>query len=246
MTQTAIITGASSGIGKAVALKLAQNGYNVALCARREEKLNEVKAEILKENKDAGVLVGVVDVTDADVVNSFVSQVVDTFGKVDVLINNAGLMPLSFIRNLHVAEWKRMVDVNINGVLNFVAACLPLMREADHGFIMNISSDADRKYFPGSAVYSGTKAFVSMFSEGLKTELAQEGKHIRVASMSSGATASELFAGVTDTDVFEALGAPSFDVLTAEEYADIVFYVLSAPPNVNIGNVLFRPTFQPN
>lgn len=165
-----IITGASSGIGEAAALKLSMKGAKVVLSARSEDKLNDIKKTI--ESKGGEALVVMADVTRKADMEKLVAKTLEEFGTVNAIINNAGLMPLSFVKNLKTDEWEKMVDVNIKGVLNGVAAVLPTLIKNKKGHIINISSTAAYRYFPGGAVYCATKAAVKMFSEGLRQELA--------------------------------------------------------------------------
>ncbi|NNE31220.1 MAG: SDR family oxidoreductase, partial [Winogradskyella sp.] len=184
-----IITGASSGIGEATAKKLSENGAKVVLMARSKDKLETLKTEIEDNGGTAIVTPG--DVTNKNDFESVVATAVDHFGRVDVLINNAGLMPLSFVKKLKTDEWDQMVNVNINGVLNGVAAVLPTLIENEGGAIVNVSSMAAHRYFPGGAVYCATKSAVKMFSEGLRQDLAP--KHgINVTSIEPGAVDTNL------------------------------------------------------
>ena len=154
--KTIIITGASSGIGEATAHKLASHGANVVLMARSEDKLKELQKAITNNGGKAIVATG--DVTSKDDFDKGVAAAIKEYGKVDGLINNAGLMPLSFVEKLKIDEWMQMVDVNIKGVLNGVAAVLPELKKNKGGHIINISSMAAHRYFPGGAVYCATKA----------------------------------------------------------------------------------------
>jgi len=236
------ITGASSGIGEGIARVFARAGAKLVLGARRVDKLTALKSLLLKDNPKADILVVALDVTQRAVFVQVVEEAIAHFGHIDILINNAGVMLLSWQRNLKVDEWSQMVAVNINGVLNGVGAVLGHMRARKTGHIVNISSDADRKNFPGSAVYSGTKAFVTLYSQGLANELAGEkGNHVRVTSISPGACESELGTHITDTTL------PAFTpikMISADEVGDVVLFAVSAPPHVNVHNVMFRPLEQ--
>jgi len=237
-----IITGASSGIGEATALKLAEKGAKTVLSARREERLNELAENI--RNNDGTALVVTADVTKKDDFEKVVTQTLNEFGTIDGLINNAGLMPLSFINKFKTDEWEKMVDVNIKGVLNGVAAVLPTMLEKKSGHIINISSSAAHKYFPGGAVYCATKAAVKMFSEGLRQELAPK-YGINVTSIEPGAVSTELMDTITDNDIkeqFEEMQKMTF--LEAEDIAEAIYYALAQPARANINDVFIMPTEQ--
>jgi|TARA_R110002020_G_scaffold30237_1_gene95266 hypothetical protein len=241
--KTVIITGASSGIGEATALKLSKEGANVVLTARREERLQELKSKIEKEGGKAIVVAG--DVTNKNDWQHLQKEAKDTFGSIDVLVNNAGLMPLSYVKNLHTDEWDTMVDVNIKGVLNGVSAVLPTMIEQKQGHIINISSVAAYKYFPGGAIYCATKSAVKMFSEGLRQELAPN-YGINVTSIEPGAVDTELMETITDKELMNDMKDVMGDVkpLEAIDIADAIFYALSQPGRTNINDVYIMPTTQ--
>jgi NADP-dependent 3-hydroxy acid dehydrogenase YdfG len=241
--QVAIVTGASSGIGEATALVLAEAGAKVTLAARRKDRLGNVKKKI----EDAGgeALLIPTDMTVREQVEAMVAQTKKKWGRIDVLINNAGVMLLSFMDKLKVEEWERMIDLNLKGVLYGIAAALPIMREQGSGHIVNISSDADRKVFHGSAVYSATKAAVTQLSEGLRFELALEKMPIRVTSISSGAVTTELAKHITDQDIFEVFRShPPIEFMQSADIAAAVLFAVTQPPHVDINNILVRPTQQ--
>lgn len=241
--KTIIITGASSGIGEATAKKLSQEGANVVLSARREDRLKSLKDEIEKNGGMA--LVVPADVTNKEDFKKIVSLTLEEFGSIDGIINNAGLMPLSYVKNLHVDEWDQMIDVNIKGVTNGVAAVLPTMMEHKSGHIINISSSAGHKYYPGGAVYCATKAAVKMFSEGLRAELAPN-FGINVTSIDPGFVSTELTDTITDDEIKKDM-EPMFKELTplqAQDIADAIFYSLSQPKRANINDVYIMPTDQ--
>jgi len=237
-----IITGASSGIGEATALKLAEHGAKVVLTARREDKLNELKGKIEKNGGTALVVTG--DVTKKSDYENLVEKTLNEFKSIDVLINNAGLMPLSYIKKLKTDEWEKMVDVNIKDVLNDVAAVLPTMIENKRGHIINVASSAAHNYFPGGAVYCATKAAVKMFSEGLRQELAPK-YGINVTSIEPGAVSTELMNTITDEDIkeqFKEMQKMTF--LEAEDIAEAIYYALAQPARANINDVFIMPTEQ--
>jgi len=241
--QIAIVTGASSGIGEATALRLAEAGAKVTLAARRKDRLGNVKKKIDDLGGEALLIQ-----TDASVraqVEAMAAQTKKKWGRVDILVNNAGVMLLSFMDKLKVEEWERMIDINLKGVLYGIAAVLPIMREQRSGHVINISSDADRKVFHGSAVYSATKAAVTMLSEGLRFELAREKMPIRVTSISSGAVATELAKHITDKDIFEVFKTyPQIEFMQSVDVAAAVLFALTQPPHVDVNNILVRPTQQ--
>ncbi len=237
-----LITGASSGIGKATASKLASHGAKVVLMARSEDELRELKASIEHDGGQAMAIGG--DVTKMSDFEKVVTKIMDSYGTLDVLVNNAGLMPLSFVEKLKTDEWEKMVDVNIKGVLNGVAAVLPSLKENKGGHIINISSMAAHRYFPGGAVYCATKAAVKMFSEGLRQELAPK-YGINVTSIEPGAVATNLTDTITDEDIKEKMkGMQQMDTLESDDIANAIYYSLTQPERVNINDVYIVPSEQ--
>lgn len=241
--QVAIVTGASSGIGEATAVALAEAGARVVLAARRKDRLGNVKKKI--DDTGGEALLIQTDVRVRAEIETMVAQTKKKWGRVDILVNNAGAMLLSFMDKLKVEEWEQMIDLNLKGVLYGIAAVLPIMREQRRGHIINISSDADRKVFPGSAVYSATKAAVTLLSEGLRFELAREQMPIRLTSISSGAVATELAKHITDKDIFDVFRShPPIEFMKPVDIAAAVMYAVTQPPHVDINNILVRPTQQ--
>jgi NADP-dependent 3-hydroxy acid dehydrogenase YdfG len=236
-----VITGASSGMGAAAARYLADKGANVVLGARRSDRIEALAAEIVE---GGGKAVAVeTDVTNRDDVAKLVDTAARTFRRVDVLINNAGLMPLSPLDRLKVDEWDRMIDVNIKGVLYGIAAALPHMKAQKSGHIINVSSVAGHKLFAGSAVYSATKFAVRALSDGLREEMAPH--NIRTTIISPGAVRTELLDHISEKDVQQAnqdyvgqVGVP------AETFARLVAFAINEPEDVGINEILFRPTAQ--
>jgi len=239
----AIITGASSGIGEATAHRLAQEGAAVALAARREERLESLRDDI--EASGGTAIVCPTDVTDRAQVQTLADATLDAFGRIDVLVNNAGIMPLSLMENLHEDEWEQMVDVNVKGVLHAVGAVLPAMLEQARGHIVNISSVAGRRTFPGSAVYSGTKFFVRALSERMRSELAPS-HNIRVTSIEPGAVDTELPHTITDEDILSGMedAQDEMQMMESEDIADTIHYALTAPEHVDVEELLVMPTEQ--
>lgn len=246
MTQknTAIITGASSGIGQATAKELAARGYHVMLAARREERLVDLKKEIEAEGGSADFRV--TDVTSVDEMKSLAQETLDKSGRIDVLVNNAGLMPLSYMNKLKLDEWDKMVDVNIKGVLYGIAAVLPIMEQQKSGHILNVSSVAGHQVMKGSAVYSGTKYAVRAISDGLRQEI-DPSHEIRVTIVSPGAVATELTDTITDDDVLDSFKSmsESMEPLQAEDIANAIGYAVEQPSHVDVNEILIRPRQQP-
>ena len=238
----AVVTGSSSGIGRAIALALAKNGMRVMLGARRTDRLKELESEIAAAG---GMAVSyTTDVTKKDQCGALVDAAVQRWGRLDVLVNNAGLMPLSFVEKLRVDEWDRMIDVNIKGVLYCTAAALPHMLAAGSGHIINISSVAGRMVFPAASVYCATKHAVTAFSEGLRQELSvREG--IRVTCIEPGLVATELTNTITDESMQGFVETvKGMESLRSENISEAVIYAVTAPPHVNINEILIRPTTQ--
>lgn len=236
-----VITGASSGLGEAATKHLAQLGATVVLGARRTDRIEKLANEIVGNGGKA--LAIATDVTKRDQVKNLVDSAVEKFGRVDVLLNNAGIMPLSPMGRLNVDEWDQMIDVNIKGVLNGIAAVLPYMKEQKSGQIINTSSVAGHKTFPGSAVYSATKFAVRALSEGLRSEV--KPYNIRTTIVSPGAVKTELLEHISETDVQQAnkdyVGAVG---LGPESFARVVAFAISQPEEMDVNEIIFRPTAQ--
>jgi NADP-dependent 3-hydroxy acid dehydrogenase YdfG len=242
--KVALVTGASSGIGAATALKLAKAGAKVGLAARRLDRLSELQQQITANGGQAIALE--MDVVDQASVTAAVARLARTFGSIDIVFNNAGLMPISDLDALKTDEWHRMVDVNIKGLLNTTAAVLPYMIGQKAGHIVNTSSIAGRKVFPGLAVYCATKHAVTAVSEGMRLELSKK-HNIRVTCVQPGAVESELFEHISDDgyrDQMEALKT-QMEFLKADDIAETVLFALQAPAHVDIAEVFVMPTQQP-
>jgi NADP-dependent 3-hydroxy acid dehydrogenase YdfG len=236
-----VITGASSGLGEATARLLSAEGATVVLGARRADRLQALVSELTAQGGRA--LAVTTDVTVRDQVKRLVDTAVDKFGRVDVILNNAGLMPQSLLGKLHVEEWDRMIDVNIKGVLYGIAAVLPHMQRQKSGHIINVSSVAGHKVGPGGAVYSATKHAVRVLSEGLRMEV--KPFNIRTTIISPGAVATELPNTVTDPDVAARVQKLYQEVaIPADSFARCVVFAMSQPEDVDINEILFRPTKQ--
>jgi NADP-dependent 3-hydroxy acid dehydrogenase YdfG len=230
------ITGASSGIGEASAKLLAQNGAKVVLGARRTEKLEKIVEAI----RSAGGVAEfqAVDVTDRAAMKAFIQFAKDKFGRIDVIFNNAGVMPLSLIRDLKVDEWDKMISVNINGVLNGIAAGLPIMEAQGGGQFINTASIAAHTVGPTSAVYSATKYAVWAISDGLR----QESKNIRVTIISPGVVETELGSDITNDATKGFLKELRKTSLQPDAIARAVLYAVSQPDDVDVNEIIVRPT----
>ncbi|UVK46465.1 SDR family oxidoreductase [Mesorhizobium sp. AR07] len=234
-----VITGASSGLGEAAARLLAKEGAKLVLGARRLDRLQALAGE-LSLGKDAILQT---DVTDVGQVRRLVDHAVKIHGRVDVIINNAGLMPHSPLERGKVEDWDRMIDVNIKGVLYGIAAALPHMKTQKSGHIINVSSVAGHKVGPGGAVYAATKHAVRVISEGLRQEV--KPYNIRTTIISPGAVATELPDSVTEADVAVGVRALYDRVaIPADSFARTVVFAMSQPDEVDINEILFRPTAQ--
>lgn len=234
-----IITGASSGIGEATAKLLAKQGAQLVLAARREDRLKTLQQEI--EQLGGKVVYQVTDVKDSAQVEQLAKLAQDTFGSVDVLVNNAGLMPLSKLNKNKQDEWNTMVDVNIKGVLYGIGAVLPYMREQKRGHIINISSVAGHDVMPSSAVYSGTKFAVRAITEGLRKEESVD-NNIRATIISPGAVDTELKDHITDEEIKQGIG--NLKAMDADAIARAIAYAVNEPDDVAVNEILIRPTAQ--
>jgi NADP-dependent 3-hydroxy acid dehydrogenase YdfG len=235
------ITGASSGIGEAAARLLAAAGAKVVLGARRADRLEIIAGDIRKNKGE--VEVQAIDVSKREDLALFVQKAQDRFGRLDVLISNAGLMPLSPLDDLKVDEWDRMIDVNIKGVLYGIAAALPVFRKQGSGHFINISSVAGHRVGPTTAVYSGTKFAVRAISEGLRQEA---GDKIRVTIISPGAVESELAETISNPAVKKRIEDYRKMAIPAEAIASAMAYAIGQPANVDVNEILIRPTAQSN
>ena len=236
-----VITGASSGLGEAAAQHLSEQGGIVVLGARRVDRIQTLAEEL---NKNGGKALALpTDVTNCDQVKALVDAAVQTYGHIDVIINNAGLMPHSPLERLKVEEWNQMIDVNIKGVLYGIAAALPYMKEQKSGHIINVSSVAGHKVRPGGVVYSATKHAVRVITEGLRQEV--KPYNLRTTSISPGAVDTELPNSISEPDV--AAGIKDFYenyAIPADSFARVVAFAISQPLDVDINEILFRPTSQ--
>ncbi|MDA8892176.1 SDR family oxidoreductase [Hyphomicrobiales bacterium] len=235
-----LITGASSGFGMVTAKKCVEHGAKVVLAARREDRLKDLCESLGSDN----AIFMATDVTRKEDLNNIVKYGIDTFNQIDSLVNNAGIMPLSFIEQGRTDEWDQMIDVNIKGVLYAIDAVYSHMMERGSGQIINISSVAGKRLIPGSAVYSGTKFAVAAISEGLRIE--SEGK-LQVTCIFPGAFETELGASIKDEKMLEYLTSEAkYANLAqpAEIVADAIIYSLEQKPGVAANEIVLRPTAQ--
>jgi NADP-dependent 3-hydroxy acid dehydrogenase YdfG len=236
-----VITGASSGLGEAAARLLAAQGARVALGARRQDRIQALARELTAAGGKA--IAVTTDVTDRTQVQRLVDAAVEAFGRVDVMINNAGLMPQSLLERLRIDEWDRTIDVNLKGTLYGIAAALPYMQRQKSGHFINVSSVAGHKVGPGTTVYAATKFGVRALSEGLRQEV--KPYNIRTTIISPGAVATELPASVTDPDAGARVRKFYADqAIPADSFARAVAFAISQPDDVDINEILFRPTRQ--
>ncbi len=236
-----VITGASSGLGEAAARLLSAKGASVVLGARRVERIEALAQEL---DRNGGKAVALrTDVTESGQVKQLVDAAVRSYGRIDVMINNAGVMPLSLLERLMLDDWNRAIDVNIKGVLYGIAAALPYMKAQRAGHIVNVSSVAGHRVGPGSAVYAATKHAVLALSEGLRQEV--KPYNLRTTVISPGAVATELPSSTTDPDMSERTRQfYEKSAIPADSFARAVHFAISQPDDVDVNEILFRPTRQ--
>ncbi len=234
--KTILITGASSGIGQAAALRLADDGHQLFLGARRTERLEALVGQI----NDGGGTADFrrLDVTDTADVHRFVADATAIYGRVDVLINNAGVMPLSALAENKVAEWNQMIDVNIRGVLHGISAALPVMEAQGGGHIINLASIGAHEVEPTAAVYCATKFAVWAISEGLRKEHSGD---IRVSVISPGVTESELAESISDRQARDAMREYRALAIPASAIAEAIAFAIGQPPEVDVNEIIVRP-----
>lgn len=234
------ITGASSGIGEATARLLAARGGHVVLGARRVDRLQALAAAIAQAGGVARARS--LDVADRADMKAFVEHAIAEFGRIDVLINNAGLMPLSPLAALKTDEWDRMIDVNVRGVLNGIAAALPVMKARGAGHFVNVASIGAHVVVPTAAVYCATKYAVWAISDGLR----QENTDIRVTVVSPGVVESELAGTITDTETAHFIADYRRIAIGPDAVARAIAYAIEQPVEVDVSEIVVRPTASPN
>ncbi|MFP8488963.1 SDR family oxidoreductase [Gracilimonas sp. Q87] len=236
-----VITGASSGFGKVAAEYLSERGATVVLGARRTDKI-ETLAKSISENGGKALAV-TTNVTERDQVKNLVDSAVDEYDRIDVMINNAGIMPLAPLEKLRVDEWDQMIDVNIKGVMYGIAAALPHMKEQKSGHFINVSSVAGHKIGPGGTVYSATKHAVRTISEGLRKEV--KPYNLRTTIISPGAVDTELPSSTEDPETAEGIKDFYDDkAIPADSFARAVIFAMEQPEDMDVNEILYRPTAQ--
>jgi NADP-dependent 3-hydroxy acid dehydrogenase YdfG len=234
------ITGASSGIGEATALLLAERGAKLVLGARNPDGLDAVAARLTATGGDA--IAKVTDVSCREDLTEFVALAAETYGQLDVLVSNAGIMPVSQFDELRVDDWEAMVDVNLKGVLFGIAAALPVFRRQGFGHFVNIASTAAFRVTPGQSVYAGTKLAVRAISEGLRQEA---GENLRVTIVSPGMTLTNFAESITDEAARAELERRRDDIaMPPNAVARAIAFAIDQPADIDIGEVVVRPTAQ--
>jgi NADP-dependent 3-hydroxy acid dehydrogenase YdfG len=231
-----LVTGASSGIGEATARLLAASGHRLVLGARREDRITAIADEIRAAGGDATALP--LDVTSRERFQAFADEALRLHGRIDVLVNNAGLMPLSRLDELKVDEWDQMVDVNLKGVFYGIAAVLPGMNARKSGHIINVASVSAYSTGPTVAVYSATKYAVRALTEGLRSET----RDLRVTLISPGITTSELFGTITSDAPRQLLDSLADIAMPASTIGEAIAYAISQPANIDVNEIVVRPT----
>ncbi len=236
-----VITGASSGLGEAAARHLAALGAKVVLGARRTDRIERLAADIREAGGQA--LAVPTDVADRTRVQALVDRAAEQYGRVDVMINNAGLMPQAPLEQLKVDEWDRMIDVNVKGVLYGIAAALPYFKEQKSGHFINVASVAGHRVGPGSVVYSATKHAVRVISEGLRQEV--KPYNVRTTIVSPGAVDTELPDSISDPETAKNVrGFYQQLAIPADSFARVVAFAMNQPDEVDVNEILYRPTAQ--
>lgn len=235
--KVAVVTGASSGIGKAIAKALSGAGCKVVLAGRSVDKLKDLQEELKQES-----MVVRMDVKDSESVEGAFKDIWDEFGKVHILVNCAGVMPLTFLKNQHLEEWLETIEVNVKGTLRCINAVLPAMKNQMDGHIVNIASVDGIEVFKGGAVYGASKAAVIALSRAMRMELSPE-FNIRVTSIEPGTVATNLRDDITDKELLDEKDYSEDEPkLKPENIADAVLYAVTQPDSVNVNELLIKPT----
>lgn len=235
-----IVTGASSGIGAAVAKALAREGMRVVLSARNKEKLNNLQQQIKQDGGQAMVIPA--DVTKPAEVEALVQKTLTQWQRLDIVVNSAGLMPLSYLKNRHLEEWLQMIDVNVKGTLIMTYAALPQMKKQQSGHFINLASIDGRELYAGGAVYGASKAAVIAFSRALRMELSPE-FNIRITCLEPGTVDTPLRESITDQEFLEDQDWGEDEAkLQPEDIARAVLYAIQQPQSVNVNEIVIKPT----
>ena len=236
-TKVAIITGASSGIGKAIAEKLSGEDYIVVLASRNIEKLRKISNELSNESFPVEM-----DVSSTESVSRAFGNIIEKYKRIDVLVNSAGIMPLTYLKNRHLDEWLSTVEVNVKGTLRCIHAVLPQMKQQKDGHIVNIASVDGKEIFAGGAVYGASKAAVIELSKAMRMELSPE-FNIRVTAIEPGTVETNLRKDITDKELLEDKDYGNGEAkLEPKNVADAVFYAISQPDSVTVNELLVKPT----
>jgi len=236
-TKVAVITGASSGIGKAIAEKLSGEDYIVVLASRNIEKLRKISNELSNESLPVEM-----DVSSTESVSRAFGNIIEKYKRIDVLVNSAGIMPLTYLKNRHLDEWLSTVEVNVKGTLRCIHAVLPQMKQQKDGHIVNIASVDGKEIFAGGAVYGASKAAVIELSKAMRMELSPE-FNIRVTAIEPGKVETNLRKDITDKELLEDKDYGNGEAkLEPENVADAVFYAISQPDSVTVNELLVKPT----
>lgn len=235
--KVAVITGASSGIGKAIAHKLSEEKYRVMLTSRSVDRMKEIQESLPNKSE-----VIEMDVSCTESVTKAFKKIKENYDNIDVLVNSAGIMPLTYLKNRHLDEWLSTVEVNFKGILRCVYAVLPGMKDNKSGHIVNIASVDGREIFEGGAVYGASKAAVIEFSRAMRMELSPE-FNIRVTAIEPGTVKTDLREDITDTELLKDKDYGGDEAkLQPKNIADAVFYAISQPESVNVNELLVKPT----
>ncbi|MFZ0490209.1 MAG: SDR family oxidoreductase [Salegentibacter sp.] len=239
--KVAVVTGASSGIGKAIAKKLSEEGCRVALASRNVDKLMEVQKELKGES-----MVTEMDVSDTESVRGAFQDICSQYGQIDILVNSAGVMPLTYLKNRHLDEWLKTIEVNVKGTLRCIYETLPTMKVQKNGHIINIASVDGKELYKGGAVYGASKAAVIALSKAMRMELSPE-FNIRVTAIEPGTVATNLRQDISDKELLrdKDYGDSNEPHLDPENIADAVLYAVSQPEKVNVNELLIKPTGKP-
>lgn len=233
----AVVTGASSGIGRAIAIRLSNGGCKVVLASRNVEKLIELQEELENDT-----MVVRMDVSNSESVSGCFRDIWDRFQEIDILVNSAGIMPLTYLKNRHLEEWLETIEVNVKGTLRCINEVLPAMKSQKNGHIINIASVDGKELYEGGAVYGASKAAVIALSRAMRMELSPE-FNIRVTAIEPGTVETHLRDSITDKELLKnkeySEDEPKLD---PENIADAVMYAISQPSNVNINELLIKPT----